>query len=348
MDTQSRRADEQPPAPAADVKAPLPPARAAVWNGDRPTRRQIEADLRVRVELKGPRTIQAGTEPWVSSTLVNTSLTRTHRVVRPGDGSDPGWREPHVYWTATLDRGDGKPVPVPQAEYARCGNFAGDWPTDAMPLGPRGEIPLDSWSGPLPDFQQAGRVRLRRHYAYQAGKGRRSRCLVEAGELGLMEGVPSFEIVSAPVEFDVVRPLDVRVKVKRVLKVHQKVRLSDLIEVVLVNQSRGPVECSSPTRYDAHLGFDIRGQFRGWGLTLNDGRSSPSGGGGPAPGPRRALRPGEAVSLLGPGEFVNGLDGTWEYPVEDTVRLRAVYSTPTSDEERASIRSEWVEIRVEK
>jgi hypothetical protein len=306
--------------------------------GELPTRDRLEADLRVRVELKSPKVIEAGTRPWVATALVNESKTAAHPVVRPGDGSEVGWREPHVYWTATLDRGDGKPVPVSAPDYGRCGLFAAGWPADARLLRPGDRVSLPE--GPLPDFQQPRRVRLRAHYAYQAGGGQNSRSRVPPDQLGLMAGVPAFAVASDPVEFDVVRPLDVGVRVKGRLKVHTKARLSDLLEVTLANQSRAPVTCTSPTLHgDARLGLEIQGEFAGWRPSI-DAERAPDGA-------ARALKPGEAVPLLGPGAFANGLDGTWEYPVPGTVRVRAVYTT-TTWKPGASIRSEWAEVRVEK
>jgi hypothetical protein len=313
------------------VARPIPPAEA-------PTKERIEADLRLRVELRGPKTVPAGTRPWPSVTLVNTSRNVAHRVVKPGDGSEVGWREPYVYWTATLDRGDGRPVPVPDSDYVRCGLFDWGWPKDTVLLGARGELPLDF--EPLLEFQQAGRVRLRAHYAYHGGGGPRSRSRVPPDRIGQLAGVPAFEIISDPVEFDVVRPLDVRVQVKRALTAGVAVRLSDLIEVTLVNQSREPVECASPTLHaDARLGLEIEGEFGGWRPALPEQGSTY--------GVRRVLKPGEAVPLLGRGDFANGLDGTWTYPQAGTVRLRAAYTT-TTWKPGADIKSDWVEVRVTK
>jgi hypothetical protein len=299
------------------------------------TRQQIEADLRIHVEFKGDKTMQAGTLPLVSATLVNTSKKVTHRVIKPGDGSDVGWREPHVYWTATIDRGDGKWVDVPKADYGRCGLFGGDWPKSAIRLAPGEKIPLNQ--EPLLEFQQAGRVRLRAHYSYEEGRGKLSRSRVAPERLDVLIGVPAFEIVSEPVEFTVIRPLDVRVKVKRPLRAQQPIRLSELLEITLVNQSMEAIECSSPTLHaEARLDLQIRGEYGGWRPRLSEQRS--------AYGIRRTLKAGEALPLLGATEFANGLDGTWEYPEAGKVLLRAAYSTSA----RASIQSDWVEVRVER
>src|SRR5438874_1919719 len=47
---------------------------------DIPTKEQIEADLRLRVEMQSPKILQAGSRPWLAVALVNSSKAVTHRV----------------------------------------------------------------------------------------------------------------------------------------------------------------------------------------------------------------------------------------------------------------------------
>lgn len=315
-----------------------PPAKNQGEISENPEDR-IKADLRIEVDLHGLRTLQAGATPWGTASLINTSKSVTHCVVKPGDGSEVGWREPYVFWTGTIDRGDGKPLPLSKEGYGRCGHFDFNWIKDAIRLQPGDRLPLGYMVPPT--LQKAGRVRLRAHYSYRHGKRTAGRVLVEDRNIGLMTGVPSFEIISEPATFDVVRPLDVRVKAKRALKVMQETRLSDLIEVVLVNQSPDPIRCSSPTlAADARLELEIDGLMPGWQPFLSEEGSTS--------GIHRMIKPGQAITILGPGEFANGLDGTWEYPVEDTVKLRAVYTTSTWKPGGARIQSDWVDLKVEK
>jgi hypothetical protein len=305
-----------------------------------PSRQSIESALQLRAELKSGETLTAGSDPSVGVFLINTSPSVTHRVVKPGHGSEIGQREPHVTWSATVDRGDGKWVPVTdERQYGYCGTClasSANWPRDVIWLAPGNRLELD-----IPqkyEFQQAGRVRLRAHYEYRASAKENDKRF-RPEELAFMASVPAFKLESNPIEFIVVRPLDVRIRVKRPLKVGQNTRLSDLLDVSLVNQSREQVECSSPTlSADARVDIEIEGEFGGWRPSLT--RQSATYG------KTRTLNPGEEVPLLGPGEFANGMDGTWEYPVKGRVMLRAVY-LPTTWKPGPSIRSEWVEIRVE-
>jgi hypothetical protein len=301
-----------------------------------PSKAQIESDLRLEVLLnETSKTIQAGEGPWVTVALVNTSNSVTHRVVQSGHGSEVGYREPHLYWTATIDCGDGKEVPIPKRRVGYCGTclmFASNWPKDAVLLKPGARLVLNSY--PLLEFQRVGRVRLRAQYDYQ---GSRSSFQFTPEELGFMAGVPAHSLTSNSVEFDVTRPLDVQVKVKGALKAKRKTRLSDVLSVTLANRSKDAIELTSPTLHaDARLCLELDAEF-GWRPTLDMQRS--------VYGIKKMLRAGEEIPLLGDHEFANGLDGNWEYPQRETVKLRAGFMT-TTWKNSPLIWSDWVEVQV--
>ena len=304
---------------------------------DLPTKGQIERDLKLKAELPGPKVLHAGMRPRLTLRLVNDSRTASHCLVRPGDGSEVGWREPHVYWTATVDREGADVRNVSPLQGWRCKFFAWDWPRDVCVLKPGEQIELDSFQ-PLLEFQQAGRVTLRAHFAYRQGKGELDRSDVSPERFGEMAGIPAFELVSDAIEFDVVRPLEVRVRPKRSVRKGVEQRLSDVMEVLLVNQSSEAIQCSSPTlTADARLVVETDGQQHVAMPTLSTQHSTY--------GVKRSLLPGESVSLLGDGEFANGIDGTWQCRSVGKVRMRAVYITRTW-KRGAAIKSDWVEIDV--
>ncbi len=318
--------------PAEHVPPPM--------DGPLPVDRPIESDLQLRAELKSGGTLTAGANHWVAVALVNTSRTVTHRVVKPGHGSEIGYREPHTTWSATVDRGDGTRVPITdERSYGYCGtclDSSANWLQDVISLKPGERLELVILQ--KFEFQRPGRVRLRAHYEYHAGD-KRAENGFRPENFPVLEGMAPFKLASNPVEFDVVRPLDVQVRVKRALKVHQNTRLSDFLSVSLVNQSQETIECSSPTlAADARVMLETDSKFTNWQLLLTEETA--------AYGVTRTLKPGEVVPLLGPGEFANGMDGTWEYPEKGLVRVRAVY-TPTTWKPGPRIQSEWVEVRVE-
>jgi hypothetical protein len=302
------------------------------------SRQQIEKDLALQVALKSPVTIQVGEQVDVSIVVRNQSRDTAYSLVAPGDGSEAGWREPHVYFTATLDKGNGVSKVVPTARYARCGLFDPAWQKDARTLKPGEELPLKNWlvsPSTMLEFQEPGHVRLVAHYSYRAGIAVKG---TKQSVVGLMAGVPVFELVSVPVEFDVVRPLDLMLTVKAPLTVKAKAKISDLFDIRIVNRSKQPVEISSPTiSADARLSFEVEGQFGGWRPSIDTQKTTY--------GEKIALKPNEKIAVLGPGIFANDLDGTWEYPVADTIKVRASFHVSTW-RPAPVIQSNWVEIKV--
>ena len=71
--------------------------------------------LDLALTTKGP--VQPGERIAFAVKLVNTSKSVTHKVVPAGEGSQHGWREPHVFWTATFVGKDGTERPVAAVAY---------------------------------------------------------------------------------------------------------------------------------------------------------------------------------------------------------------------------------------
>jgi hypothetical protein len=260
--------------------------------------------------------------PHLNVTLVNTSKTFTYPVVKPGDGSEVGWRDPYIYLTAEQLTVEGKWVPVEKGGYARCGLFASGWEQDVVELKPGEKLVLDWW--PVSNFvlQYPARVRLSAHYEYRASSGKRGepRPVAERGKMG---DTPLFAIKSEPVEFEVVRPLDLKIKVKRPLKVGVEQKITDVIEVTVTNTTDRPITVTSPTQTaDARLSLRGGGDentsttpfLTEWSATY---------------GTKVELKPGETAVLLGPGELSNGVNGTWKGFKPGKVQIWADYTTTT-------------------
>src|SRR5882724_5752376 len=132
----------------------------------------LELDL--ALTTKGP--VQPGEKIEYTLSLVNGSGTATRSVVRPNEGSEAGWREPHVFWTATFVGADGVERPVAAAPYERVGVFLAQWWKDVVKLGPGESLPVTCMI-PLNqalDAQDDGKLRVVAHYAWDAGKNSRS------------------------------------------------------------------------------------------------------------------------------------------------------------------------------
>ena len=152
--------------------------------------------------------LNASADPVVELALVNRS-SKPLKVVKPGDGSNEGWREPHVYWTAETRAPGGVWSPLAPRRYARCGNYAPNWEKDVVDLAPGERLVLSGWvrsPGRVFDLKPGTRIRLVAHYDYRAAPPTKAR-----GEEppsvprtdGPMKGVLPFKLASKAVEFEV-------------------------------------------------------------------------------------------------------------------------------------------------
>lgn len=219
-------------------------------------------DLRLEAWLVSDPVVVPGEPVRLGAKLRNTSKTRSHPVVRPGDGSECGWREPHVFYTAVRVTREGAEVQLPDAGAARCGNYDPAWTDDVVGLQP-GEA-LDLTPVLLPaslffDFQEEGEVRVRLHYRWT--EGRAGQGLPEAeptNDLGGMKGVAAFEVVSEPVRVRVHRVVDVSLRVIGAMKVGEAATLDRLIEVTVTNRTAEPIDVRPQ-----QLQFVVRRRFPG-------------------------------------------------------------------------------------
>lgn len=305
----------------------------------RPERLGEALKLVLQSRMRSGQALESGQYPNFRLAIFNSSRQTSIPVVLPGDGSEVGWREPYIYFTATIRNADGFETDVLPERYGRCKLFDWRWPQSAVLLPPREGHYLEVWR-PLLEFQEAGRVRLIAHYNYSAGTGRGSRVSAFGRDrLGMMKDVPQFELVSNPIEFEVIRPVDLEIRVKSPMKAGVKHRLSDILEVDVINRSSIARELAHPSGYPwPRLHIDLEGDFGGWRPRFEEspGDDWPSCKNLPI-----LLPPGSKAALIG----VKQLDGSWEYPRADKVKVRACFMVG----ERGGppvVMSDWVEIRV--
>ncbi|MBM3983880.1 MAG: hypothetical protein FJ304_27150 [Planctomycetes bacterium] len=320
------------PAVQPDPKLDPKPANDAAL-----TKQVIETDLKLVAVAPKERVIEAGTQAYIGLKLVNTSKTRAHKVVKPGDGSECGWRDPWVHVTAEQRGVDGAWTALKPRAYGRCGLFDFNWPKDTIELKPGAELELKDWYHPAGfDFQYPGTVRLVGHYEHRAVGGKNGQPRPDA-ERGAMAGVPLFALRTEPVEFEVVRPLDVRVKVKKVLKVGVETKASDVLEITVTNTSkvRRVVGNVATNGYgvDIALYSDLAGQ-----LAFKDV---------PVYSTEKTLEPGESVVVFGGGTFASAADGPWKGLKAGSARVRVGYSIPTNSSATHVVYEPDAELKVE-
>lgn len=176
-----------------------------VWKSEVPeapvTKKRMESDLRLEL------TAHRGTPFRFDAVLANRSPDTVHRIVAPGDGSDAGWREPHVFQRGwTRDGGSWrelKPRPV-----ERCGMYDHCWQRSVRFLHPNEELVLFRGGGPAFDFPP-GPARVTMCYRYSAGRAGKGPGAKPVEPTGLMRDLPAFDLESEPLEFTAGGPVSV-------------------------------------------------------------------------------------------------------------------------------------------
>jgi len=262
--------------------------------------------LAVELVRTSPEVIEPGGDVTVTMHLVNRSAAKTVWVVRPGDGSEMGWREPWVYFSGTRLLADGSEEASSAASLARCGLFDANWPASIVALKPGERMDLHPWipepsRGLALDRRGAHTVRL--HYAFRAGTG--DRWAGGAAGPHALFGTAPFEIISNPINVTVRSPLALvatPAKDLPTLHVGRPVALSRLFTAAIVNDSDTPVSVTSPGTPTV---FRLETRPEGYlaGVEAPTPRATPR---------TIALKPVERVELLGRGAPLStAADGTW-------------------------------------
>lgn len=155
-------------------------------------------DLRVDLEITTESPIASGGPLEVEATLINTSETATYFVVPVSDGSEMGWREPHVS-VAIEFRGEDGWEGLESRGIARCGLYDFEWWTQTVELRPGGATTFGPWMSQLSvqfDLARAGEYRIQLHYDYDPSA-------VTAPTVAPPEVGPAFQLTSDWVRFEV-------------------------------------------------------------------------------------------------------------------------------------------------
>jgi hypothetical protein len=171
-------------------------------------RADIERDLEIKLSVERTRKIQEVDLIDLRATLVNRGLS-ARWLVKPDDGSSVGWREPYVFYKVEFEAQPGVWVDAPKEQFGRCGNYDVRWDEDLVALEPGGVMPLEREIIPLNhkyNLQTPGRYRITAHYQYKGGTEGRGLHAFSGETVQIppeLFGVPSFEVVSNPVEITV-------------------------------------------------------------------------------------------------------------------------------------------------
>ncbi len=302
-------------------------------------RAEIERDLAVLLTYGGPRQVEADSTWPTAATLVNRG-ERERWLVRPNDGSDQGWREPHVFYSAEMESAPGVWQPVPlRDDLSRCGNYATDWYSDVTSLAPGAAMKLEWMDDPGRsfDFGASGHVRLYAHYEYDGGAKRSfqdSSHPVDPPRQ--LDGLGAFAVVSAPLELDVHVDTSIRVSMtlrRRTFRVGEGVPFAALADVTVENVSSVPVELTSgPGAVDDSFFLEVADSDGYW-------RALPSSFEAPP-----VLEPHTRTAVRAPADAIVAR----AVPCHARMRMRfdSGYTRPDGSFAERRARSPWVEFDV--
>lgn len=231
------------------------PARDAV------TSEEVEADVRLNLIYDGPHEI----DPWdrlpMRLSVENLSTTTAHPIVRPGDGSWAGRREPtmRVEWQR-FDPDRSEWVPLPGGGFMGCGVYDPEWRDEVAVLAPGESVDI---SLGMPAFHYGirfsdhRRVRVRMYYKYDArspeqgpNRGFRQPPAVDDPVMkaphGAMGDTPAFELRSDWVEFAIHPPLTLTCRQIKPLPREGRIDPFDFFEVTMVNSTERPFTVFAP------------------------------------------------------------------------------------------------------
>jgi len=348
-----------------------------------PAKQPVETDLVLGLSLKPSKPFLPGEDIPFTLDLRNSGKQDTHPVIKPTRLTEDGHCEPGAWFTATIDTGDGQPKPVSRRPsiVPLLAIFAAAepnrWAKHVLKLAPGETLAFDEGT-PDPSCDlglfEAGHVKLVAHYRYQ-GSGKTSSEPGTTKTTGPMAGVPPFELASAPVEFDIVKPLDLVLSVRRPIKTGTEYPLWNLFDVRLENHGSEDQEIVLPTAAHGTLSFQFEG-FDDWKYPITSAPITKFTGtvklargnklalltaGQFFDSPRASsaifkLQPGAKAVLLASstGFFLDGtgLIDSWvgagaALPCEGShIKARALYQTSLHGR-RCEFASEWVELESE-
>ena len=270
--------------------------------------------LKLEAELATPSPVEAGSTIAIEAKIVNVS-DEPIPVVQVGDGSSVGWREPHLFFSVDIADPQGVYLPAEEESFGRCGNYDDDWTDEVTVLGPGESMKLGYFLSPdtFFDLHEPGDLRIRVHYRYQQGKGRKSSVPAPAA----MNNVPAYELVSAPIPVRLERWFDVTLEAKRAVDVEVPVSLDEVFDLRVKNVSdieRSILEPRGPDARQTSIWFEVDPNEI---YVPNHPFVVPS------EEPAHRLGPGAETVVLGEGGVLGKTNEGWAPSKAGTFRVRA-------------------------
>lgn len=196
-------------------------------------RAEVERDLSLTLRRTSTEPFELDHPPGFEIVLTNRSPGRSYPIVLSSDGSEVGWREPHVFYTVDRRSGSGPWQPAPALPSSgRCGMYDEDWAKDVVSLQPGKGVVLP-WTDfhSLWDLEGASHVRVVAHYVYGD----------HAGDLNkvppVLHAMPAYALTSNAMELAIDPPITLELNWKGPLPKPGE-RLAPSMEVTAVNRGK--------------------------------------------------------------------------------------------------------------
>lgn len=213
--------------PSTPLGAPATEVRSPTWS-----RTDVERDLVLTLRRTTAEPFELSRNPRFEVVLANRSRDRAYPIVLSNDGSESGWREPHVWYTVERKLAGATWETAPALPGGRCGLYARDWEKDVRTLAPETEVVLpwfhfyEQWA-----LEEATHLRVVAHYAY----GDHAKDLRKVPPA--LHMIPAYEIASKPMELAVEAPVTLEVRLKGRLPDSGEA-LAPLVDVLAINHSK--------------------------------------------------------------------------------------------------------------
>ena len=194
-----------------------------------------------------------GQEWGIEARIENRSKTVTHHLVKVGDGSEMGWREPTFGVTAEMQDATGAFHELTKHVLMRCGNYDSAWGRDGIALAPGQSVPVE-WITPIDvvyELARSGQVRIVARYLYEGGAKRSFEQMIIIGDPDHgdrppppeIAALPPFELVSEPLglRYHADETLALQVTPKRPLRAGVLTPADAVLEVSIANRTSSTV-----------------------------------------------------------------------------------------------------------
>jgi hypothetical protein len=210
---------------------------------DGPTAEDYARDVRLEVAWADTRAVLKNPmlPPPVAASLVNISTSRSYPVVHAGGGSRRGPVEPSMHWSLERLAPDGTWSTWDSGVRGiRADSIGTDWRKSIVSLAPLETLELrlsDLFFNIALSHSPAGVYRARAHYEFSASD--------EAPPSALV-GIPAYELVSSPVEFEYAPPFTIEIDAVRTWSVAESASVGALIDARLVNRGESTLTIPRP------------------------------------------------------------------------------------------------------